>query len=145
MDFDEKDRRALRLREGDLLICEGGEPGRAAIWRGELEECYYQKALHRARPYSGIANSEYLAALLFQLAKGGCPKRSRYISDDRTPNRREAKSDADPRSPNQVTGRVCSQDAGHRYASGTSSQCRKSPRYRFRVASIQSLRIVSSA
>ncbi|CAN5364520.1 hypothetical protein BH23ACI1_BH23ACI1_14210 [soil metagenome] len=34
----------LRLEPGDLMICEGGEPGRAAIWRGELTECYFQKA-----------------------------------------------------------------------------------------------------
>jgi type I restriction enzyme S subunit len=39
-----------RLQPGDLLICEGGEIGRAAIWAGGLEECYYQKALHRLRP-----------------------------------------------------------------------------------------------
>jgi type I restriction enzyme S subunit len=39
-----------RLREGDLLVCEGGEVGRAAIWHAPLEECYFQKALHRLRP-----------------------------------------------------------------------------------------------
>ncbi len=40
----------FRLRHGDLLVCEGGEVGRAAIWRESIEECYYQKALHRLRP-----------------------------------------------------------------------------------------------
>lgn len=49
MDFDEKDREILRLKTGDVLICEGGEVGRCAIWKGQLDECYYQKALHRAR------------------------------------------------------------------------------------------------
>ncbi len=39
-----------RLRQGDLLVCEGGEVGRAAIWESPIEECYYQKALHRLRP-----------------------------------------------------------------------------------------------
>ena len=38
-----------RLKAGDLLICEGGEPGRCAIWRDEREEMYFQKALHRVR------------------------------------------------------------------------------------------------
>jgi type I restriction enzyme S subunit len=38
-----------RLRHGDLLVCEGGEVGRGAIWKDELRECYYQKALHRLR------------------------------------------------------------------------------------------------
>ena len=72
MDFNEAARKEFRLEDGDLLICEGGEPGRAAIWKGELEECYYQKALHCARPHQDLANSEYLAWLLwFFSARGG--------------------------------------------------------------------------
>ncbi|MDD2989499.1 MAG: restriction endonuclease subunit S [Zoogloea sp.] len=43
-----------RLRDGDLLICEGGEPGRCAIWRTERSEMYFQKALHRVRVFGGI-------------------------------------------------------------------------------------------
>ena len=38
------------LRQGDLLVCEGGEIGRAAIWNGEIEACLYQNHLHRLRP-----------------------------------------------------------------------------------------------
>ena len=38
------------VRRGDLLVCEGGEVGRCAIWSGELETCGFQKALHRLRP-----------------------------------------------------------------------------------------------
>lgn len=49
MDFNEKDRATLALLPGDVLVCEGGQPGRSAIWRGELDECYFQKALHRVR------------------------------------------------------------------------------------------------
>jgi type I restriction enzyme S subunit len=41
------------LNEGDLLICEGGEVGRAATWRGELSVCGFQKAIHRVRPRTG--------------------------------------------------------------------------------------------
>ncbi|MDV2481936.1 restriction endonuclease [Methanoculleus sp. Wushi-C6] len=71
MDFDDDDRRIFRLQSGDLLICEGGEPGRAAVWRGELEECYFQKALHRARPNPNLALAEYLAWLLWFLNQAG--------------------------------------------------------------------------
>ncbi|MDQ3070874.1 MAG: restriction endonuclease subunit S, partial [Acidobacteriota bacterium] len=71
MDFDEEDRQVFALRHGDLLICEGGEPGRAAVWQSEVEECYFQKALHRARPNAAIATSEYVAHLLWFLAKRG--------------------------------------------------------------------------
>jgi type I restriction enzyme, S subunit len=35
---------------GDLLVCEGGEVGRCAIWSDELLVCGFQKALHRLRP-----------------------------------------------------------------------------------------------
>ncbi|WP_213379405.1 restriction endonuclease subunit S [Allochromatium tepidum] len=71
MDFDEDERRILRLQPGDLLICEGGEPGRAAVWQGEIEECYFQKALHRARPDRRLAAPDYLAWLLWFLVKRG--------------------------------------------------------------------------
>jgi type I restriction enzyme S subunit len=52
-----------RLEKGDLLVCEGGEVGRAAIWNAPLDECYYQKALHRLRPRRGM-NSHFMAATL---------------------------------------------------------------------------------
>jgi len=39
------------VKNGDLLICEGGAGiGQTAIWQGELERCAFQKALHRLRP-----------------------------------------------------------------------------------------------
>ena len=37
-----------RLQKGDLMICEGGDTGRCAIWNSN-EEMYYQNALHRVR------------------------------------------------------------------------------------------------
>lgn len=39
------------LSEGDVLVCEGGEVGRAALWDAPISECYYQKALHRLRTF----------------------------------------------------------------------------------------------
>jgi type I restriction enzyme, S subunit len=53
----------FRLKRGDLLVCEGGEVGRAAIWDAPIEECYYQKALHRLRPIRGF-DPRLMAALL---------------------------------------------------------------------------------
>lgn len=60
----------FRLRLGDLLVCEGGEVGRAAIWESPIEECYYQKALHRLRPKNGY-NVRLMLYLLEFLAKIG--------------------------------------------------------------------------
>lgn len=71
MDFSEREREKFRLLPGDLLICEGGEPGRCAVWQGTLQDCYYQKALHRVRPNPGEANSEFLAIWIrFQAMRG---------------------------------------------------------------------------
>lgn len=43
--------RTIHPHESALsLVCEGGEPGRAAVWNEEIIPCYYQKALHRLRP-----------------------------------------------------------------------------------------------
>lgn len=41
---------AKHLRPGDLLVCEGGEVGRAAVWNGEVEVMSFQNHLHRLRP-----------------------------------------------------------------------------------------------
>ena len=41
---------AKLLMSGDLLVCEGGEIGRAAIWNGEVETMSFQNHLHRLRP-----------------------------------------------------------------------------------------------
>lgn len=49
MNFPPRERDRYRVREGDMLVCEGGQPGRAAIWDGRVPEIYYQKALHRVR------------------------------------------------------------------------------------------------
>lgn len=71
MDFDEKDRNEFRLQPGDVLICEGGEVGRAAIWNGELAECYFQKALHRARSFPRASVPEFIVYVLWELARRG--------------------------------------------------------------------------
>jgi type I restriction enzyme S subunit len=49
MHFSEADESRLALKPDDLLICEGGDIGRTAIWRGAISSCYYQNHLHRAR------------------------------------------------------------------------------------------------
>jgi type I restriction enzyme S subunit len=50
MDFTPDEMEVFQLKRDDILVCEGGEIGRTAIWEDQLPECYYQKALHRLRP-----------------------------------------------------------------------------------------------
>lgn len=45
--------------KGDVLVCEGGYPGRAAIWEQD-EPIYFQKALHRVRFYQPEHNKWFL-------------------------------------------------------------------------------------
>ena len=60
----------FRLLPGDLLICEGGYPGRCAIWNEPDLEMYFQKALHRVRPRGGVA-VELIAISLESDSKSG--------------------------------------------------------------------------
>lgn len=70
MDFTPSDREHFALRSGDLLVCEGGEVGRTAIWRGELAECYYQKAIHRIRALHPFDDHRFFFYVLYAAAKG---------------------------------------------------------------------------
>jgi len=51
----------VSVQSGDPVVCEGGEPGRCAVWRGD--PVAIQKALHRVRPVEGVL-AEYLAIVL---------------------------------------------------------------------------------
>ena len=58
-EFDLRDLREMRferdeletygLRFGDIVMCEGGEPGRCAIWKEQMPGMMIQKAIHRIR------------------------------------------------------------------------------------------------
>jgi len=55
MYFEDDELERYGVRDGDVLICEGGEPGRSAVWRNASKEMLIQKALHRVRLRGGIA------------------------------------------------------------------------------------------
>lgn len=65
--FTEEEKRRYSLSYGDLLICEGGEVGRTAVWESN-NEMYYQNALHRVRFYDNI--SPYYFRFLMEYLKG---------------------------------------------------------------------------
>ena len=71
MDFSKSDREKFNLEDGDLLICEGGEVGRTAIWRGAQGRIYFQKALHRVRLDPTVAVPEYVSQFMWFMAKNG--------------------------------------------------------------------------
>ena len=60
--FSQSERCKYKLQSGDLLICEGGDVGRCSIWTSNID-MWYQNALHRVRPFTGI-NVYYLKSLI---------------------------------------------------------------------------------
>jgi type I restriction enzyme S subunit len=70
MDFDEDDQKLYSLRPGDILMCEGGEIGRCAIWDSD-RKCFYQKALHRLRPTSNKDDPHYFVLVMRAAVEAG--------------------------------------------------------------------------
>jgi type I restriction enzyme S subunit len=60
MDFTEEEVRRLRLQPGDLLVCEGGDVGRTAIWEGQLPLALYQNHIHRLRAKEGSVEPRFV-------------------------------------------------------------------------------------
>lgn len=61
------EREKLAVRDGDLFMCEGGEPGRCAVWQGGERDLVFQKAIHRVRPLATVY-ADYIAAFVTHLA-----------------------------------------------------------------------------
>ena len=51
--FTDKETEKCSVRKGDLLVCEGGDIGRAAIWNYDYSMCI-QNHIHKLRPYTSI-------------------------------------------------------------------------------------------
>jgi len=62
MYFTSEEYEKLKLKNGDILVCEGGDIGRTALYRGELTECAYQNHIHRLRVKKDNADVEYFVA-----------------------------------------------------------------------------------
>ena len=58
------------VMKGDLMVCEGGDVGRCAIWEDDSKEIYYQNALHRIRCKEGVFNY-YILYLLWHYKLNG--------------------------------------------------------------------------
>ncbi len=56
MRFEEHEHDRYGLKFGDLVVCEGGEPGRCAIWKEQIPGMKIQKALHRIRVRETLDN-----------------------------------------------------------------------------------------
>ena len=66
MHFTESEKEKYSLKQGDILMCEGGEVGRCAIWNERSTNFYYQKALHRLRPKDKNAINPYFMCIYME-------------------------------------------------------------------------------
>lgn len=71
MHFNDKELQKYSLEAGDVLICEGGEVGRCAVWRDEIRNCYFQKALHRLRCNRDYLEPEFFVETMMLLSSQG--------------------------------------------------------------------------
>jgi type I restriction enzyme S subunit len=69
MRFREEEAEKYTAIKGDVLVCEGGYPGRAAIW-DEDYPIYFQKALHRVR-FHEPEHNKWFVYFLYAQDKGG--------------------------------------------------------------------------
>ncbi len=70
MRFEDHEHERYGLEVGDLVICEGGEPGRCALWRGDQPGMKIQKALHRVRVKKGY-DTEFVFYRILLAGKNG--------------------------------------------------------------------------
>ena len=70
MRFEDTELLEFSLQRGDILICEGGEPGRAAVWDERESNIYFQKAIHRVR-FLNIVESHFFVIVLRSSADDG--------------------------------------------------------------------------
>lgn len=72
MDISPSEIARYTIKNGDLLVCEGGDVGRSAIWRGADNVIGYQKALHRLRSVSITTDTvEFFFNALFAAKSNG--------------------------------------------------------------------------
>lgn len=61
MYFQKEEFEKLKLEKGDILVCEGGDIGRTAVWHYEEKEIAYQNHIHRVRVNRNIIVSYFLS------------------------------------------------------------------------------------
>ena len=66
--FEDHELERYSIKKNDIVICEGGEPGRCAIWKSD-NTILIQKALHRVRVNTEIADPQYVYYYFTHLVK----------------------------------------------------------------------------
>jgi len=70
MRFEHDELEAFGLKYGDIVMCEGGEPGRCAIWKEQMPGMMIQKAIHRIRARDNMHHAYLYYSLRHQGQSG---------------------------------------------------------------------------
>lgn len=70
MPFEDHELDRYGLRAGDVVICEGGEAGRAAVWDGSVPDMKIQKAIHRVRVGKHLDSRFLVHRLMYDYFRG---------------------------------------------------------------------------
>lgn len=71
MSFDQSEQEKFSLRRNDMLVCEGGEPGRSAIVEQDIHGVFFQKALMRVRRKDRRLDMRFLQHFMAYAASRG--------------------------------------------------------------------------
>lgn len=71
MRFEQHEMERYGLMYGDIVMCEGGEPGRCALWKEQVPGMMIQKALHRIRSHDCVDNRFLFYFFLYKGRSGG--------------------------------------------------------------------------
>ncbi len=69
MRFEDDETDRYSIKKNDLIICEGGDAGRCAVWTSD-DSIMFQNALHRVRFYHGISPYYIMYVLMFLKQNG---------------------------------------------------------------------------
>jgi type I restriction enzyme, S subunit len=84
MNFEESEFERFKLQPGDILLNEGQSPelvGRPAMFRNEIEDCFFQKTLIRFRPKAGVSGTFCLLVFRHYLRSGRFKQVARWSTN----------------------------------------------------------------
>ncbi|MDE5639691.1 MAG: restriction endonuclease subunit S [Odoribacter sp.] len=70
MYFNPSEKKLYLLKVGDIVMNEGGDIGKVALWKPQDFDCYIQNSVHKITPYSDIKPA-FLQYLIFAIASTG--------------------------------------------------------------------------
>ncbi len=74
MKLSDADIARFSIKNGDVMVCEGGEPGRCAVWNLGSKNIAYQKALHRVRLATGMSPALFAYQIQISAMTGSLAK-----------------------------------------------------------------------